>query len=88
MAVGIDILAFSQMKIKISLFNRIFKRNSPARILNVFFLARFLDGRGCIPGTLISAIAKASISPCSLAFATQLRSFGPAGGVSATGRSC
>jgi hypothetical protein len=73
------------MKSKISPFNRIFKRNSPARILNAFFLARFLDGRGCIPGTLISAIVKANISPCIvLLFTTQPRSFGPAGGVSAT----
>jgi hypothetical protein len=90
MAMGIDILTFSQMKSKISLFIRIFKRNFPARILNAFFLARFLDGRGCIPGTLISSIVKANISPCSLAFTTQPRSFGPGGGVSAThcGRSC
>jgi hypothetical protein len=81
---GIDVLTFSQMKSKISLVNRIFKRNSQARILNALFLARFLDGHGCISGTLIRAIAKANISPCSLTLTTQPRSSGPAGGVSAT----
>jgi hypothetical protein len=34
----------------------IFKRQSPACILNAFFLARFLTGSGCIKGTLLSAI--------------------------------
>jgi hypothetical protein len=34
---------------------------------NVFFLARFLTGSGCIKGTLLSAIVATGVSPTELA---------------------
>jgi hypothetical protein len=54
------------IKTRISLFNIIFKRHSPACILNTFFLSKFLTGSGCIKGTLLSAIVATGVSPLEL----------------------
>jgi hypothetical protein len=43
---------------RISLFNIIFKRQSPLCILNAFFLARSLTESGCIKGTLLKEIRR------------------------------
>ena len=47
----------------LSLYKRVFNVESPTKRLNIYFLARYMAGDGCIHGTLISRVCNLGISP-------------------------
>lgn len=50
------------------MLNRIFKSDSPARSLNVLFLARYLNGGNVTRGTLLYSVVKEGFSPIDIIF--------------------
>ena len=74
-ALGIRSIASVLNNLKISLFNRVFKRDSPVRDLNVAFISRHICKGHPMEGTLSGSISTMGLSPSSVAFAETVRPF-------------
>jgi hypothetical protein len=80
-AISIEPVSSIVFNSKLLLYNRIFKRRSPARAINVALFAYFLAGRECIVGTLLDTVSR-FMSPIGLALSDRPRSLCLGGGVS------
>ena len=80
-AISVDPVSSVILNSKLLLFNRIFKRRSPASAINAVLLAELLTGRGFTAGTLLHNISH-YVSPTVLAFSDRPRSLCPGGVVS------